>query len=61
MIRYKKLKVHRKHRSRRWDYITVPEIRLEGKWLADLGFMEGDIVEVKQQPNKLTITLSKKD
>lgn len=61
MSRVRKLKIYSKHRPRRWDYTTVPEIRLEGKWLADLGFREGDIVEVKQQPNKLTITLSKKD
>lgn len=59
MSQFRKLKIHSKHRSRRWDYTTVPEIRLEGRWLAELGFKEGDKVQIKQQRNKLTITLCK--
>ena len=54
---FRKLKIHAKFRSRRWDTTTVPEIRLEGKWLAELGFKEGEQVEIKQQRNKLVITL----
>ena len=57
MNRFRKLKIHSKYRPRRWDYTTVPEIRLEGRWLAELGFKEGDRVQIEQQHNKLTITL----
>jgi len=56
---FKKLKIHSKYRARRWDEITVPEIRLEGHWLDKLGFKKGDMVKVKMQDNKLTITLDK--
>lgn len=59
MSSFRKLKIHSKLRSRRWDYITVPEIRLEGKWLEDLGFLEGNEVVIEQENNKLTITLKK--
>lgn len=55
----RKLIIYRKHRTRRWDYTTVPEIRLEGKWLADLGFTEGSQVQIQPEQNKLTITLFK--
>lgn len=57
---FRKLKVYQKFRSRRWDHTTVPEIRLEGKWLKNLGFEEGKEIRVKQQKNKLTITLIEK-
>ena len=59
MIRFRKLKIYTKHRPRRWDYTTVPEIRLEGRWLEELGFKEGDLVQIKQQHNKITITRCK--
>jgi len=51
----RKLKIHSKVRYRKWDQITVPEIRLEGKWLDDLGFKEGKQVVIDQKKNKLTI------
>ncbi len=57
MSKIRKLKIYQKFRIRRWDYTTVPEIRLEGKWLQALGFEEGKEIKVKQQKNKLTITL----
>ncbi|MCE7996341.1 MAG: type I toxin-antitoxin system SymE family toxin [Roseivirga sp.] len=57
MSRIRTLKIYTKHRPRRWDYTTVPEIRLEGRWLEELGFKEGDKVQIKQQHNKLIITL----
>jgi len=57
----KTLKIYRKYRTRRWGFSTVPEIRLEGKWLKKLGFEEGNQVQVKQEQNKLTITLCKKE
>lgn len=39
--------------------MTVPEIRLEGKWLAELGFQQGEHVQIEQQTEKLIITLIK--
>lgn len=59
MEKFKRLKIHRKFRSRRWDNTTVPEIRLEGKWLDKLGFKEGQEVIIEQQQNKLTIMVNK--
>ena len=34
----------------------VPEIRLEGKWLEELGFNVGEEVQIKMQRKKLIIT-----
>lgn len=56
----RKLKIYQKHQPRERKYITVPEIRLEGKWLRALGFDIGDQIEIKQQQNKLTITITEK-
>ncbi|MEO9802661.1 MAG: SymE family type I addiction module toxin [Reichenbachiella sp.] len=56
----RKLKIHSKYRARTWDSVIVPEIRLEGKWLKDLGFEEGCNVEIKQERHKLTISLIEK-
>jgi toxic protein SymE len=57
MSRFRKLKIHSKFRTRRWDNTTIPEIRLEGKWLDNLGFKQGKMVIIKQEQNKLTITI----
>ncbi|WP_420385698.1 SymE family type I addiction module toxin [Roseivirga sp.] len=51
------LKIQSKYRNRRWDITTVPEIRLEGKWLEELGFLEGEQIHIEQHYQKLTITL----
>tara|TARA_Y100001978_G_C23675479_1_gene426154 strand:+ start:1508 stop:1702 length:195 start_codon:yes stop_codon:yes gene_type:complete len=59
MDRFRILKIHRKFRSRRWDNTTVPEIRLEGRWLEELGFRNGDLVQIEQEYKKLTIRLHK--
>ncbi|MFD2742894.1 MULTISPECIES: SymE family type I addiction module toxin [Sphingobacterium] len=53
----RKLKIHCKFRSRRWDNIAVPEIRLEGKWLEEAGFKPGEHVIVCVRKNRLTIIL----
>jgi len=55
---YRKLKVYAKFRTRTWDITIVPEIRLTGKWLDRLGFKEGKEIQIQQQKNKLTITLT---
>lgn len=60
MEKFRNLKIHSKHRPRRWDNTSVPEIRLEGKWLAELGFKEGKQVKIEQIQNKLIITLNRK-
>lgn len=54
---FRKLKIHSKFRTRRWDNTTVPEIRLEGRWLRDVGFKEGERIRIQVEKNKLTITL----
>ncbi len=56
----RKLKIYQKFRTRTWDNTVVPEIRLEGEWLKELGFEIGKEIEIKQQKNKLTITLTDK-
>jgi len=35
----------------------VPEIRLEGRWLEEVGFKEGERVKIQVEKNKLTITI----
>lgn len=57
MINFRKLKIHTKYRTRKYDETKIPEIRLEGKWLEALGFKQGQTVKIKQQKNKLTITV----
>ena len=59
MSRFRRLKIYEKYRSRTWDNITVPEIRLEGKWLAELGFEVGEHVRIEQHERKLIITANK--
>ncbi|PBQ30439.1 hypothetical protein CNR22_01210 [Sphingobacteriaceae bacterium] len=60
MVNFRKLKIHKKYRTRKYDETKIPEIRLEGKWLESLGFKRGQTVKIKQQKNKLTITVVNK-
>ena len=55
-----RLHVHHAEDENKLVEEKVPEIRLEGKWLRELGFEIGDQIEIKQQKNKLTITLTEK-
>ena len=57
MPSFRILKVYQKFQRRRWDHKAVPEIRLEGDWLKDLGFEIGDAIEVRQEKEQLTIKL----
>ena len=59
MAQYRKLKIYQ-NQAREYAYVRVPEIRLQGYWLKDLGFEIGQGIEVKQQKHKLTITLRTK-
>ena len=58
--KYRTLKVHSKFQRRVFKDITVPGIRLEGKWLRQLGFEEGMQIKVEGQRRKLIITLMNK-
>jgi toxic protein SymE len=59
MAKSRKLKIHTKYQARAYGGTTIPEIRLEGKWLDELGFKQGQIVSIEQEKNKLTITIDK--
>ncbi len=58
MNRLRKLKIYKKFQPRERKYTPVPEIRLEGRWLKELGFEIGKEIQIKQQRNKLTIMLT---
>lgn len=58
MRQFRKLKIYKKFRYRRWGTnYSVPEIRLEGQWLEQLGFEQGNQVLIQQENNKLVITV----
>lgn len=59
MQKIKILKISAKLRVRTYDRITIPEIRLAGKWLKKLGFEEGNKINVELKQNKLIITIHK--
>ena len=60
MRKFRILKIYSKFRYRRWgDNYTVSEIRLEGQWLKQLGFEQGNEVLIEQENNKLIITVRK--
>jgi toxic protein SymE len=51
------LTVYTKFRVRTYDNTTVPEIRLEGRWLEKVGFNKGQMVKIEQEPGRLIITI----
>jgi toxic protein SymE len=58
MTNIRKLKIYSKYQRRECGGgVTIPEIRLEGKWLNELGFKKGQVVVIQQEQNKLTITV----
>lgn len=58
MSKLRILKIYSKFRYRKWgNNYTVPEIRLEGQWLEQLGFEQGNEVLIEQENNKLIITI----
>ncbi|MCF0065133.1 SymE family type I addiction module toxin [Dyadobacter chenwenxiniae] len=55
----RQLKIYQKYQRREnTPDVFLPEIRLCGKWLHDLGFACGEEVTVKYFENKLEITLN---
>ncbi len=60
MSKFRILKIYSKFRYRRWgNNYTVPEIRLEGQWLEQLGFEQGNEMIIEQKKNELIITVRK--
>jgi toxic protein SymE len=57
MEKLRKKKVYTKFRTRTYDNIKIPEIRLEGKWLERLGFKQGLEIIIMPEKNKLTIMI----
>ncbi len=53
----RKLKIHSRFQKSN-QLIIVPEIRLRGKWLDELGFGKGKTVHIQQKKKKLTITVA---
>jgi len=55
----RQLKVYYKYVSRvkSWPPVIFPEIRLCGKWLQEIGFEHGQTINVRQEKNKITITV----
>jgi toxic protein SymE len=57
MMNSRKLKIYSRFQKSSNRLITVPEIRLRGKWLDKIGFGKGKIVNIQQKKNKLIITV----
>lgn len=57
MSKFRKLKIHTKYQTRKFGETKIPEIRLEGKWLEELGFKQGQIVKILLKQYKLIITV----
>jgi toxic protein SymE len=57
----KQLKVSSRHQQRQLNYISVPEIRLMGKWLKQLGFHSGQSVTIIHKQNKILIVANPKN
>lgn len=55
-MKSRRLKVRGKLDSHTMD--TVPLIRLQGRWLENLGFKEGQVVVVEEAEEKITIRVN---
>ncbi len=53
---YKKNRTMKVYEGSGKDYKPIPQIRLQGKWLQDLGFEMGTPINVECQGGKLIIT-----
>lgn len=56
----KVLKIYTKYFKRFGYYILLPEIRLSGKWLQNLGFLTGQKISITQEQNRILIRNSTK-
>ncbi|BEV04476.1 SymE family type I addiction module toxin [Chryseobacterium gambrini] len=57
MMNSRKLKIYSRFQKSSNRLIIVPEIRLRGKWLDEIGFGEGKTVNIQQKKNKIIITV----
>ncbi|WP_228407824.1 SymE family type I addiction module toxin [Chryseobacterium sp. OV279] len=60
MINSRRLKIYTRYQTGTYKITTVSETRLKGKWLDKIGFKEGQMVNIEEKKNKLTITLDKR-
>ena len=55
---FRKLKVYERYVPRPYNrHVILPEIRLAGKWLQELGFGIGQPVKVWHEENRIVITV----
>jgi len=52
----KQVKLQPKYRSLAYGQKTVPELKLSGVWLEEIGFKAGEKVNIAIQENQLIIT-----
>ncbi len=55
----KRIKIQPKCITRKYDEIFVPEIRMCGKWLKEIGFLSNRHIIIDYRKNKITIRLDK--
>jgi hypothetical protein len=56
----KQLKISSRYQARQLKSVSVPEIRLMGKWLTQLGFHCGQSVTITHKQNKILIVANPK-
>ena len=49
------------YEDKKGRFVLIPIIRLQGKWLEELGFCPGCKVQVLEYKNKIILTLVKED
>ncbi len=54
-MQVRKSTVGTRNAQRTYSYVQVPQLRLEGKWLADAGFDSGTKVTVEVKRGKLIL------
>lgn len=57
VVECKKLKIGFQFRKYRFSECTVPEIRLNGKWLSHLGFEKGQKVKVEYTKGQIILSI----
>ena len=57
----RKLKIYKKYFSRcNHRFIVLPEIRLSGRWLSDMGFKSGEDLLVQNENDRIIIMRTEK-
>jgi hypothetical protein len=55
-MKYKENRTMKVYQSSDRNYQPIPQIKLQGKWLEDLGFAKGTPINIKCQDGRLIIT-----